>query len=242
MIFSVRAVGWMSSKCSILFYNWMSPWYQIQNPALFLFLSLPLTHSTPFPLTLPPSLSLSIPPFLTLSLSPSTPPSLSLSLPPFLSFSLEYKEYILNLWDVGGQKSIRTYWRNYFELTDGIIWVSAPSSTVTALYSDLKFKKIIGSPLDCKYFIILVLLLVLQYSAFSYLSLSCLPSFCPLHSSLSLSLSLFLSSPKVVDSVDRWRLEECRKQLRDILRQEKLAGASLLIFANKQDLGEIWVW
>ena len=41
----------------------------------------------------------------------------------------------------------------------------------------------------------------------------------------------------VVDSVDRCRLEECRKQLRDILSQEKLAGASLLIFANKQDLG-----
>ncbi len=69
----------------------------------------------------------------------------------------------MNIWDVGGQKSIRTYWRNYFESTDGIIWV--------------------------------------------------------------------------VDSVDPWRLEECRAHLKDILSQEKLAGASLLIFANKQDLG-----
>ena len=77
--------------------------------------------------------------------------------------SLEYNSYTLNLWDVGGQKSIRTYWRNYFEQTDGIIWV--------------------------------------------------------------------------VDSVDRWRLEECRNQLHDLLGQEKLAGASLLVFANKQDLG-----
>lgn len=77
--------------------------------------------------------------------------------------TLEYKNYCLNIWDVGGQKSIRTYWRNYFEQTDGIIWV--------------------------------------------------------------------------VDSVDRWRLEECKLQLREILHQEKLAGASLLIFANKQDLG-----
>jgi ADP-ribosylation factor-like protein 2 len=62
---------------------------------------------------------------------------------------------------------------------------------------------------------------------------------------------------QVVDSADRWRLEECRNQLREILSQEvifispllfhssictlcleqKLAGASLLIFANKQDLG-----
>lgn len=40
----------------------------------------------------------------------------------------------------------------------------------------------------------------------------------------------------MVDSVDSWRLEECRSQLRDILNQEKLAGASLLILANKQDL------
>ena len=77
--------------------------------------------------------------------------------------SLEYKGYVLNIWDVGGQKTIRTYWRNYFEQTDGIIWV--------------------------------------------------------------------------VDSVDRFRLQECRQQLRDILAQEKLAGASLLVFANKQDLG-----
>lgn len=50
------------------------------------------------------------------------------------------------MWDVGGQKSIRTYWRNYFEQTDGIIWV--------------------------------------------------------------------------VDSVDQWRLEECARQLKDLLSQE----------------------
>ena len=77
--------------------------------------------------------------------------------------SLEYNNFMLNLWDVGGQKSIRAYWRNYFEQTDGIIWV--------------------------------------------------------------------------VDSVDRMRLQECKAQLQDLLGQEKLAGASLLVFANKQDLG-----
>ena len=31
--------------------------------------------------------------------------------------------YKLNIWDVGGQKSIRSYWRNYFEKTDGLVWV-----------------------------------------------------------------------------------------------------------------------
>jgi len=27
------------------------------------------------------------------------------------------------VWDVGGQKSLRSYWRNYFETTDGLVWV-----------------------------------------------------------------------------------------------------------------------
>jgi ADP-ribosylation factor-like protein 2 len=76
--------------------------------------------------------------------------------------SLEHKGYQLNLWDVGGQKSIRAYWRNYFEQTDGLIWV--------------------------------------------------------------------------VDSSDRLRLELCRQELMELLHQERLAGASLLIFANKQDV------
>lgn len=31
--------------------------------------------------------------------------------------------YKLNIWDVGGQKSLRSFWRNYFESTDGLIWV-----------------------------------------------------------------------------------------------------------------------
>ena len=29
----------------------------------------------------------------------------------------------MNIWDVGGQTSLRTYWRNYFECTDGLVWV-----------------------------------------------------------------------------------------------------------------------
>ena len=38
----------------------------------------------------------------------------------FIFYLLRYK---LNVWDVGGQKSLRSYWRNYFESTDGLIWV-----------------------------------------------------------------------------------------------------------------------
>lgn len=33
------------------------------------------------------------------------------------------RSYKLNIWDVGGQKSLRSYWRNYFESTDGLVWV-----------------------------------------------------------------------------------------------------------------------
>ena len=87
------------------------------------------------------------------------------SISPTLGFNiqtLEYRGYKLNVWDVGGQKTIRSYWRNYFEQTDGLIWV--------------------------------------------------------------------------VDSVDRRRLRDCKAELLGLLSQEKLAGASVLIFANKQDV------
>jgi ADP-ribosylation factor-like protein 2 len=66
------------------------------------------------------------------------------------------------VWDVGGQKTIRSYWRNYFEQTDGLIWV--------------------------------------------------------------------------VDSADRRRLRDCQEELATLLAQEKLAGATVIIMANKQDL------
>jgi ADP-ribosylation factor-like protein 2 len=76
--------------------------------------------------------------------------------------TMEYKGHKLNIWDVGGQQTIRAYWRNYFETTEGLIWV--------------------------------------------------------------------------VDSSDTMRLEDCRRELQTLLGEEKLAGASLLIFANKQDI------
>lgn len=76
--------------------------------------------------------------------------------------SMSYGEYLLNIWDVGGQKSLRSYWKNHFEQTDGLIWV--------------------------------------------------------------------------VDSSDRRRLTECAKELHSLLMEERLAGATLLVFANKQDV------
>lgn len=77
--------------------------------------------------------------------------------------SLQHRTgYTLNLWDVGGQQTIRAYWRNYFEATDAIVWV--------------------------------------------------------------------------VDSADAGRMPDCRRELETVLQEERLAGATLLVLANKQDL------
>ncbi|CAK3860575.1 ADP-ribosylation factor family [Lecanosticta acicola] len=64
--------------------------------------------------------------------------------------------------DVGGQKTLRTYWKNYFEKTDTLIWV--------------------------------------------------------------------------VDATDRERINDCRQELSGLLLQERLMGASLLVFKNKSDI------
>ncbi|CEM07795.1 unnamed protein product [Vitrella brassicaformis CCMP3155] len=76
--------------------------------------------------------------------------------------TLTHNGYRLHVWDVGGQKSLRSYWRNYFEQTDGLVWV--------------------------------------------------------------------------VDSADIHRLNDTRHELHALLKEQRLAGATLLIFANKQDL------
>ncbi|XP_014672161.1 PREDICTED: ADP-ribosylation factor-like protein 2 [Priapulus caudatus] len=84
---------------------------------------------------------------------------------PTLGFNiktLDHRGFKLNVWDVGGQKSLRSYWRNYFESTDGLVWV--------------------------------------------------------------------------VDSADKRRLLDCKRELHSLLQEERLSGATLLVFANKQDL------
>ena len=39
-----------------------------------------------------------------------------------------------------------------------------------------------------------------------------------------------------MDSNDKIRLNDCKKELFSILKQEKLSGATLLIYCNKQDV------
>ncbi|KAK3168331.1 ADP-ribosylation factor-like protein 2 [Lepraria neglecta] len=81
----------------------------------------------------------------------------------FIIQTIDYEGYRLNIWDVGGQKTLRSYWRNYFEKTDALIWV--------------------------------------------------------------------------VDATDRLRIDDCRHELASLLVEERLMGASLLVFANKKDVG-----
>ena len=46
----------------------------------------------------------------------------------------------LNFWDIGGQKSIRPFWRNYYEETDAIVWVidSADSDRLSICKEELE--------------------------------------------------------------------------------------------------------
>ncbi|BFZ55209.1 hypothetical protein PYCC9005_002249 [Savitreella phatthalungensis] len=84
---------------------------------------------------------------------------------PTLGFNIktiQFGIYRIDLWDVGGQRSLRSYWRNYFESTDALVWV--------------------------------------------------------------------------VDSTDRLRLDNCRRELHGLLLEERLMGADLLVLINKTDI------
>ena len=66
---------------------------------------------------------------------------------PTLGFNiktLEYNDYSLNLWDIGGQQTLRSYWRNYFEETDGLIWVVDSADTVRLNDCRLELEKLLG--------------------------------------------------------------------------------------------------
>jgi len=48
------------------------------------------------------------------------------SISPTMGFriqSLPYKDYTINMWDIGGQTSLRAFWSNYFDKTDVVLWV-----------------------------------------------------------------------------------------------------------------------
>lgn len=59
----------------------------------------------------------------------------------------------MNIWDVGGQESLRPFWRNYFEKTDFLIWVVDASSLdrleacKTELHKTLDEDRLVGAGL-----------------------------------------------------------------------------------------------
>jgi ADP-ribosylation factor-like protein 3 len=67
--------------------------------------------------------------------------------------TLVNNSFKLNMWDIGGQKAIRPYWRNYFDKTDALIYVIDSSDkrrmkeTGTELDQLLAEEKLQGVPL-----------------------------------------------------------------------------------------------
>lgn len=75
---------------------------------------------------------------------------------PTLGFQIKtllFEGFALSVWDVGGQSSIRTYWRNFFEQTDGLIWVvdssdrERLSACKSELHALLKQERLAAAPL-----------------------------------------------------------------------------------------------
>ncbi|SBT43454.1 ADP-ribosylation-like factor, putative [Plasmodium ovale wallikeri] len=65
---------------------------------------------------------------------------------PTFGFTIEsfnFNNYFINIWDVGGQKSIRHYWKNYYENIDGIIYVIDSTDIFRIQLCSYELKKIL---------------------------------------------------------------------------------------------------
>lgn len=66
--------------------------------------------------------------------------------------SVQSNSFKLNVWDIGGQRKIRPYWKNYFENTDVLIYVIDSSDSIrfeetgTELMELLEEEKLMGVP------------------------------------------------------------------------------------------------
>ena len=57
--------------------------------------------------------------------------------------SLVHNGFKLNVWDIGGQKSIRPYWRNYFDNTDALVYVIDSSDRARMEEAGLELTKLL---------------------------------------------------------------------------------------------------
>ncbi|ODV61729.1 GTP-binding protein [Ascoidea rubescens DSM 1968] len=71
---------------------------------------------------------------------------------PTMGFQIDTLEYIdpdskdsfrLNVWDVGGQSTLRPFWFNYFEKTDSLIWVVDILSMERMQENFVEFEKVL---------------------------------------------------------------------------------------------------
>ena len=74
--------------------------------------------------------------------------------------------------------------------------------------------------------------------SFIFISNKIYPSLCNRNIKFSWRSLSFLAKIYVVDSADIKRLEETGQELSELLLEEKLRGVPLLVYANKQDLGQ----
>uniref|UniRef100_A0A7S0YB38 ADP-ribosylation factor-like protein 3 n=1 Tax=Polytomella parva TaxID=51329 RepID=A0A7S0YB38_9CHLO len=58
--------------------------------------------------------------------------------------SLTRDGFNLKIWDIGGQKSIRPYWRNYFDQTDALIYVIDSSDRKRLEESEFELQELLG--------------------------------------------------------------------------------------------------
>ena len=52
----------------------------------------------------------------------------------------------LNVWDIGGQEAIRTYWENYYDRTDGLVFVVDSSDDYRLDEATSVFKILLSDP------------------------------------------------------------------------------------------------
>ncbi|AOA65338.1 GTP-binding protein involved in beta-tubulin (Tub2p) folding [Komagataella phaffii CBS 7435] len=57
--------------------------------------------------------------------------------------TLSYQEFTLNIWDIGGQSTLRPFWFNYFERTDSLVWVVDVSAINRLRESFQEFEKVL---------------------------------------------------------------------------------------------------
>merc|ERR1711953_1409286 len=58
--------------------------------------------------------------------------------------SLVHEGFKLNVWDIGGQKTIRPYWSNYFESSDALVYVIDSSDARRLEESGTELKELLA--------------------------------------------------------------------------------------------------